>query len=631
MQHSIVARVSSPSAAAPEPRLPRVGFGRAVTALLLFAVLSTAAFVHVIWQRTASGNVENVVASLDAESAGAVRTDLTMTLSAAEATAETVRSIISQGAISAGDEVKREYLFLSLLRAQPTIGWIGFGFPDGRFFGARAAAPDRIEMVEIGAAGPGAQHPLRRDLYHPIPGDVMFDRRMSGETAYVPAGAPWYRKAKDAPDRVWTVADVLPAGFEPAVVVSRRVDLYGKYQGVVMVAVDLTRLAGTLSRLDMAGHGKGFVLDGRGMVLATSDSADRVMAAHLADFPSSDVLAGTVAAAVDEMGKGEFRTLADGSGLGPVYVSSAMLPFEDWRLLTAVPRSAFAGEIDRNTRRVLFAVAALALVASGTAALFANLMFARPLRQLSAQLREVERFSLDQVRYVPTFLAELNDFSKGLKHMAGGLSAFAKYMPLDVVRPLVSGEIEPRPGGKLTEVTVMFADLPGFTELTEQLGADVEPHLTTFLTLAVAAVHAEGGTVDKFIGDAVMAIWNAPGELPDHAARACRAAAAIRTAMHALPPISPDRDAIRVRIGINSGTALVGNVGSAERLSYTAIGDTVNLASRLVGVAKEHNVEIVLSDATLERTAGCLATRPLGVATVRGKAIAVPIHTLLLR
>lgn len=629
MRHSIVARVSSPSVAAAEPRLPKVGLGRAVTALLLLAVLSTAAFVHVIWQGTASDNVEKVVGSLDAESAGAVRTDLTMTLSAAEAAAETVRSIISQGAISADDEVKREYLFLSLLRAQPTIGWIGFGFPDGRFFGAHAAAHDRIEMVEIGAAAPGFAHPLRRDLYHPIPGDVMFDQRMLGETAYVPAGAPWYRKAKDAADRIWTVADILPAGFEPAVVVSRRVELYGKYQGVVMIAVDLTKLAGTLSRLDMAGHGKGFVLDGHGMVLATSDSADQVMAAHLSDFPPGDVLAGTVADAIEKKGFSEFRTLADGRDLGPIYVSSSQLPFEDWRLLTAVPRSAFASEIDRNTRRVLFVVAALVLLAAGTAALFANLMFARPLRRLSAQLRDVERFSLDEVRHVPTFLTELNDFSKGLKHMAAGLSAFAKYMPLDVVRPLVSGEIEPKPGGKLTEVTVMFADLPGFTQLTEQLGADVEPHLTTFLTLAVAAIHAEGGTVDKFIGDAVMAIWNAPGELPDHAARACRAAAAIRTAMHALPAISPDRDTIRVRIGINTGTALVGNVGSAERLSYTAIGDTVNLASRLVGIAKEHDVEIVVSEATLEQTAGCLAARPLGIATVRGKATSVPIHTLV--
>lgn len=628
MQHSTVARVSSPSDAVSEPRFPRVGLGRAITVLLLLAVMSTAGSVHLIWQLTANRSVEKIVASLDAQSASAVRTDLTRILSVAEATAETVRSILFQGAIRADDEVKREYLFLSLLRSQPAIGWIGFGFPDGRFFGSHAAAPDRIEMIEIGLAPPGEPRPLRRDIYHPIAGDVMFDERIHGVTAYVPLGAPWYRNAKDANGPVWSVADILPAGFEPSVVISKRVELYGKYHGVVMVAVDLGMLAETLRTLNMAGHGKGFVLDRAGTVLATSDADDGVMAAHLGDFPGNDVLAKAVEKAIGENVGGEFHALADGHQLGPVYVSSSKLPFEDWRLLTAIPRSAFTEEVDRNVRRLLFVVCGLALLAAGTAALFANLLFARPIRRLAAQLRDVERFSLDRVRHVPTFLAELNDFSQALKRMAGGLSAFAKYMPIEVVKPLVSRGVEPRPGGRLTEVTVMFADLPGFTELTERLGPAVEPHLTSFLTLAVDAIHAERGTVDKFIGDAVMAIWNAPNDVPDHALRACRAAGAIRAAMHALPAIAPDRDTIRVRIGINTGAALVGNVGSAERLSYTAIGDTVNLASRLVSVAKDRGVEIVMSEMTLGQTGGGVATRPLGVATVRGKTVPVPIYTL---
>lgn len=152
--------------------------------------------------------------------------------------------------------------------------------------------------------------------------------------------------------------------------------------------------------------------------------------------------------------------------------------------------------------------------------------------------------------------------------------------------------------------------------------------VSRFLTLSIAAIHAEGGTVDKFIGDAVMAIWNAPIDEPDHASRACRAAAAIRNAMHAIPPLAPQHDAVRVRIGINSGTALVGNIGSAERLSYTAIGDAVNLASRLVGVAKDKGVEIVLSGETWERADRRLDARSLGETVVRGKSQPVPIFTL---
>ena len=131
-----------------------------------------------------------------------------------------------------------------------------------------------------------------------------------------------------------------------------------------------------------------------------------------------------------------------------------------------------------------------------------------------------------------------------------------------------------------------------------------------------------------FIGDAVLAIWNAPNDQDDHALRACRAAAGIRAALHGMPPLAPKHDDIRVRIGINSGTALVGNIGSAERLSYTAIGDAVNLASRLVGVAKEHGVEIVLSGETFLRTRGDIAARALGEAVVRGKAKPVEIFTI---
>ncbi|SCW60736.1 Adenylate cyclase, class 3 [Rhizobium mongolense subsp. loessense] len=175
---------------------------------------------------------------------------------------------------------------------------------------------------------------------------------------------------------------------------------------------------------------------------------------------------------------------------------------------------------------------------------------------------------------------------------------------------------------------MLFADLPGFTELTEELGVGVEPSLTRFLTLSIAAIHAEGGTVDKFIGDSVMAIWNAPHDEPDHALRACRAAASIRDAMHAIPQISPKHNAVRVRIGLNTGVALVGNIGSAERLSYTAIGDAVNLSSRLVGVAKEHGVEIVLSGETLARTDGKLRTRSLGETPIRGRSKPVAIFTI---
>ena len=175
----------------------------------------------------------------------------------------------------------------------------------------------------------------------------------------------------------------------------------------------------------------------------------------------------------------------------------------------------------------------------------------------------------------------------------------------------------------------MFADLPGFTKLTETYGADVAPFLTEFLTLATQAIHREGGTVDKFIGDCIMGLWNAPMPEAQHALRACRAADAIRRAMRALPRPDGRQSAPSVRIGINSGVALIGNVGSAERLSYTAIGDVVNVASRLEALGKTFEVEILISEATRAQCGTAIMVRSLGATAIRGRAEPLQIFELV--
>ena len=135
---------------------PRIKMGRAVTALLLLAVLSTATLVHLIWHRTATANVETVVASLDAQSTAAVRNELASNLALVSSSAEIVRSIFFQGAIKPDDEVKREFLFLSLLREQPAIAWIGFDQPNtlGRGeVGAKAALPVWMDYMKTALKG----------------------------------------------------------------------------------------------------------------------------------------------------------------------------------------------------------------------------------------------------------------------------------------------------------------------------------------------------------------------------------------------------------------------------------------------------------------------------------------------
>lgn len=134
--------------------------------------------------------------------------------------------------------------------------------------------------------------------------------------------------------------------------------------------------------------------------------------------------------------------------------------------------------------------------------------------------------------------------------------------------------------------------------------------------------------MDKFIGDAVMAFWNAPREVPDHAMRAARAADAIRAAMQSIARPGGRVEGPVVRIGLNTGTAMVGNIGSADRLSYTAIGDTVNIASRIEGLAKEHGIEIMVSETTAGELGKGFALRPVGEASIRGRAGKITVFEL---
>jgi class 3 adenylate cyclase len=592
----------------------RVKLGTALVALLLLAVLSTALVIHLSWSWTARRNIETVVASLNTQTANAVRRELDQTFRAAEGAAEIVRSILFQGTISADDEAKREFVFLSVLRSNPAFSWVGFGFPDGRFFGAHATLDRTIEMIEIGALDGTGARALRRDIYEPIPGDIFFKQRLKATSQYEAKGAPWYRSAVSSPGQHWTMVNLLPSGFEPAAVVSTPVDVYSQFRGVLMVTLNLAKLSQFLGGLDIAKNGAAAIVTRDGQVVASSFGGKHGMG-RLSALPGP--LTEAMAKLFDRK---EATAVLDSEAAGPVYGTAAELDFNGWQLLTAIPRAAFTAEIDRNSRRLVVFVAALAILAALVAAAFAHSLFVRPVKALATEIGFVESFQLDKVRRFSNWLAELDDLSAALKRMATGLSAFGRYIPTELVRDLIAQGVEPRPGGELREITVMFADLPGFTTLAEKYGPDVEPYLTGFLTIATEAIARNGGTVDKFIGDAVMAFWNAPREVPDHAPCAARAAHVIRTAMRTLPRPGGMVGGPVVRIGLNTGTAMVGNIGSADRLSYTAIGDTVNIASRIEGLAKEYGIEIMLSETTAEHLGRNFALRPVGETSIRGRS-----------
>lgn len=183
--------------------------------------------------------------------------------------------------------------------------------------------------------------------------------------------------------------------------------------------------------------------------------------------------------------------------------------------------------------------------------------------------------------------------------------------------------------GETREVTILFSDIRGFTSLSERLsGTEVVSLLNDYHERMVEAVFALGGTLDKFIGDGIMAYFGAPLRQDDHAERAVRCALLM---LEELQRLNADRaargeKALRIGIGIHTGDVVVGDVGSARRREYTCIGDAVNVAARLEQLTKRHATPIVVSDATRRRVGATITFAPLGGLVVRGKAEPVECH-----
>lgn len=206
--------------------------------------------------------------------------------------------------------------------------------------------------------------------------------------------------------------------------------------------------------------------------------------------------------------------------------------------------------------------------------------------------------------------------------------AFQFYLSPAVVEELVNDPDKLRLGGSRREISAFFSDIAGFTTISEQLDpADLTALLNEYLGAMTEIVLEEGGTVDKYIGDAIVAMFGAPLDQPDHAVRACRAALRCSRRLDELRPtwVARGWPEVHARIGVNSGVALVGNMGSSKRFDYTMLGDTVNLAARLEGANKAYGTKLMIGPTTSELARDAIALRELDLVRVKGKLNGVAI------
>lgn len=303
-----------------------------------------------------------------------------------------------------------------------------------------------------------------------------------------------------------------------------------------------------------------------------------------------------------------------------------------WAVGIVIPENDFMDIIKKNSLIILI-VSLVTLAMSFIIGLLISNSITHELKALTDETEKIKGFSLDNPVRIDSRLVEIHQMGESFYNMEIGLRSFSKYVPSDIVRFLIQSGKEAELGGENRVLSVSFSDIADFTTISESLSPNrLVTDLGDYLSEMSSIVLTNGGTIDKYIGDAIMAFWNAPMDCSDHAYQACKSAIESHARLEQLRSTrwkEEQRPLFKARFGINTGELVVGNMGSDRRMNYTVLGDAVNLASRLEGINKMYNTCIICSEFTYDLVKDRIACRILDVVRVKGKTKPVAIYEVI--
>ena len=494
----------------------------------------------------------------------------------------------------------------------------------------------------------------KRDL----DGNALGSERVAG-SAYDPRLRPWFVAASENKATVWTPAYLFSssgkhyASGKLGISASSPIAGTGMFAdtvGVIGVDITLQELSNFIGSLTIGNTGRAFIVNSTGQIIALNNYKDLIVndehgVARLA----------TITQIQDSAVVQSFRLLSkaenDPSRIlnftnsqftsftseGVSYIGYFLpIPKElglDWYIGIVVPEDDFIGDIRHNLELSIL-ISSLALIIVFLLSVRLSRGITKPLAILTREALSIREFRVEEPLVMRTYFRELHEMATAFDSMKTGLRSFRKFVPADLVRTLIQSGVEASLGGRRENVTVYFSDIVGFTSISEKMRAEeLITHLGEYISTQSNLVQNRQGTVDKYIGDAVMAFWNAPVPVEQHALRACEAALDVQDKLKEQRVLWQQQGLplFYARIGIETGDVVVGNMGSAQRLNYTVIGDTVNQASRLESLGKFYKVSILIGEVAYGQASAGIEARLLDKVILMGKSKAIYVYELLAR
>lgn len=569
-------------------------------------------------------------------------------------TLRSAQSMARSGVMTPQDTTRSNAVYLPILQAYPQITSLATGDEEG--FSYRIGAEDENWLVRVTPGGPLGTDRTPHFQVLDAQGAVLeeYDKAKPFEARE----RPWYIGARQnlveangvvADAKIfWTKPFILNTSRNPGIAAAVPFEGPDGVPYMMTFNLMLTKLSDFTASLRPTKNGKAFVI--------ARDDQDAV---RVLGFPQDDALdtpearlerikeLGNRMPGLDELGQ---PAIAEAAGLfakaeagnrpltarlevGDDAWRYALTPYElgggqQLWIAVAVPESDVLGAVEAQRRRIV-QVSGLALLGALGLALLLARVYSRPLRRLAAESERITRLDLAPGEPVRTHVLEAHQLAGAQERMRDALASFSRYVPTEIVRRLLAEGQAARLGGRERDVTLLFSDIRGFTTISEGMTPEaITAQLAEYFDGLLTIVQRHGGVVDKMIGDAVMALWGAPVADEAHPRHAVEAALEMRAWLAEFETLCRSRGqpALVTHVGLATGTAFVGNIGAPHRLNYTALGDTVNLASRLEGASTPYGVRVLVSRATRERAGEGFLWRLVDRIAVKGKNVPEAVY-----
>ncbi|MFO1070368.1 MAG: adenylate/guanylate cyclase domain-containing protein [Geminicoccaceae bacterium] len=641
--------MAAPSETGPRPPF-RFVVGLRTTILCLFLAIFLAFLAFLIWFQYREGRELTLTAAerLMDETGGRIEERMGGLLAPVYSVVDMSARLPLVTARARRDDPDTLGYALSALDRHPQIASLFVAFADGGVRQWLAIQADDLALRGQLGAPPGTAYAVRtvdvdgaerRERWQFLGATrQVLGERPPQATSFDARRRPWYRAAERAGTTTATEVYVFAATHRLGTTIVTPFTL--PEPGVVGADIALTDVDRFLGEHRIGEGSRLALFTDNGRVAAASDGTVRGREDRTGQLrlpPPSGVGDPVIAALGEAFADGPglddgTRTFAvDGAPfVGRVMPLTALQAIGDTSLGIAVPLDTLVGPLTRIRDISLLGALVLGAIAVGILALAARAV-SQPLVTLAGEARRISDLELGGGRVVWSRIIEVQRLADTIEATKSALQTFGLYVPRTLVRQLMHSGKVAELGGERRDVTVMFSDIVGFTTMVERVPpGELVTMLFGYFEALGSCVQRHGGTIDKFIGDALMAFWNAPLEHDDHAAEACRTVLACEAVLAELNArrVAEGHPAIATRFGLHTGEALVGNMGSTERMNYTAVGATVNLASRLEGLNKQYGTTILVSEA-LRQAAPGFAFRTVDLVRAAGTQQPTLVHELL--